>query len=212
MGKYKNGIQGPFSGKIGGVIGSKWRGIDYMKIVSGPYAKPATQAQLDQRLKFALVSGWLRPLKDLICLGYQFFTGTKTPMNAAISYHLKEAVVQEASGYVIDFSKAVFSRGELLVSFVKELILLLDGLLQIKWEDQAASMFCKATDKATFIVYNPEKKQFVTFQDVAERGNKAVALQLPKAFANDQVHVWMGYVNVAGDNVSTGVYLGEVGV
>jgi len=81
---------------------------------------------------------------------------------------------------------------------------------QIKWEDQVASVICKATDKATFIVYNPEKKQFVTFQDIAERGNKAVLLRLSKAFANDQVHVWMGHVDVAGDNVSTSVYFGKV--
>ncbi len=43
-------------------------------------------------------------------------------MNGAVSYHLKEAVVRADGTLRIDYSKAIFSRGELLTSHITEVI------------------------------------------------------------------------------------------
>jgi hypothetical protein len=211
MGQYKKGVQGPFSGRIGNVVGVTWRGVDFMRSLPNPSKKAPTEKQLNQRFVFALVNSWLKPLRDLIWIGYQLFTGTKTPMNGCVSFHLKEAVTGNSpADYAIDFAKAIFSRGELLISLIKGVVALVDSILNIKWENATASAFCKDEDKATFIVYNPGKQKFVTFTDVAERAAKEVSLKLPMDFSGDTVHTWMQYVNVAGNAVSTSVYLGEV--
>ncbi|NRF41189.1 DUF6266 family protein [Pedobacter foliorum] len=128
----------------------------------------------------------------------------------ATSLHLNEAVVGKGPDYTIDFKKAVFSRGELLVSWILEILCLIDGLLTIKWAYAPESVYCKDNDRANFIVYNPIKEQFVTFENSAERSDNEVSLQLPGNFTGDLVHCWMGYVNDAGDKVSTSVYLGEM--
>ncbi|MDR6783893.1 hypothetical protein ABIE26_002718 [Pedobacter africanus] len=73
-------------------------------------------------------------------------------------------------------------------------------------------MFSKANDKATFIIYNPQKEKFVTFKDAAQRLNKETVMQLPKTFTDDTVHAWMQYTNAEDDMVSTSVYLGEIAV
>lgn len=213
MGKYKNGIGGPFSGKIGNVVGVTWRGIDVMRSLPEPSTKPATEKQLNQRYVFAMGNSWLQPLRALIWIGFQVFTGTKTPMNGAVSLLLKEAVTGETrENYAIDFAKVILSRGELLISSIKKVWTPVDALLKIEWENPAASVFCKDDDRATFVVYNPQKVQFVTFQDVADRAAKEVGLQLPLDFAGDAVHIWMHYVNVEGNAVSTTQYLGEIAV
>jgi hypothetical protein len=193
-----------------GAVGATCRGIDYMRSLPELSEKQPTAGQLNQRAVLAMVSSWLKPLKALIWIGYQVFTGSKTPMNGAVSFHLKEAVTgTSAADYTIDFPKAVFSRRELLISLVKEVLMEIDGVLSITWDKPSPSAFCKADDKTNVIIYNPEK-EFITFQDVAQRVDKRVDLQLPAKYSGDTVHIWMHYVNVEGNAVSTTQYLGEV--
>jgi hypothetical protein len=212
MARYKKGINGPVSGKAGSVIGSSWRGIDYLKGKHRKPIKPATEGQLRQRKVLALVNNWLKPLKELIWIGFQVFKGVKTPMNGAVSLIMKEAVVMNGNEPAIDFSRVVLSRGELLISWILEVLALPDLILQVKWKDAAGSAFNRGEDRAVFIVYNPLKKEFVTFQDAAVRADKEAQLRLPVNFAGDEVHCYMFYVNEMGDGVSTSQYLGEVRV
>lgn len=209
MAKYKNGINGAFSGKIGHVVGVSYKGIDYMRSLP-ENTKPPTTKQLHQRLKFSVITAWLRPVLEIINIGFQVLTGDKTAMNLAVSYHMKEALIENGQEVRVDFKKAIFSRGELLVSWILEILTLVDAILNIKWDNGPESLFSKRNDKASFIIYNPQKEKFVTFRNAAKREDKAATLKLPKKFAGDTVHAWMQYANTAGNMVSTSVYLGEI--
>lgn len=213
MGTYKNGINGAFSGKIGNVVGATYRGIDYMRSLPETSDKPASEKQANQRALMGMVSGWLRPLKALIAIGYQMFNGAKTPMNVCVAFHLKEAIKgNSALNYTIDFAKAVFSRGELMISTIREVSMQPNSILRIKWEDAAfTSVFCRNDDEATVIVYNPDKSEFVTFENIAQRMDQQVDLTLPDDFEGDVLHAWMHYTNTAGNAVSTSLYLGMLG-
>jgi hypothetical protein len=210
MARYKNGINGPFNGKIGNVVGVTWMGMDLMRSLPEPSSKPATAAQLSQRRTLAMVSSWLKPLKDLIWIGFQHFATGKSPMNAAVSFVMKHALSTEAGVPQIDFPKAIFSRGELLISMVKEMVAQSDVVLHIKWDNVPTSALNKDDDQATFIWYNASKEKFVTFKDAGQRGDKEVLLQLPASFAGDELHGYMHYVNSKGDAVSTSIYLGKL--
>jgi hypothetical protein len=52
MGTIKQGILGGFSGKVGGVIGTSWKGIAVMKAMPQSVANPRTSGQVAQRTKF----------------------------------------------------------------------------------------------------------------------------------------------------------------
>jgi hypothetical protein len=205
MAKYKNGIQGQASGKIGNVVASSYRGVDYLRSLPGPSSKQPSAAQVKQRSQFAMVNGWLKPIRDIINIGFQIKNDSRTPMNLVISHTLIEALDDGK----IDFSKAIFSRGALCISFITEVTVLSNAVLYIKWRDAASSAYCKAEDKATFVIYNPVKELFVTFEDVAVREEKEVMLQLPRCFIDDEVFGWMHYVNTNGSEVSTSVYIGK---
>lgn len=212
MAKYKSGIIGSLSGKMGNVVAASWRGVEYLRELPGKSGSKGTVRQLEQRFKMTLVSGWLRPLRDIIWLGYPSHDAAKTPMNACIGYHLVHALKQDEEwAWVIDFEKAVFSRGELLVSYVVELVAV-DGLLTVKWLNATASVFSAPDDRATFIVYSVARRQFVTFEEVCKRIDGEVALRLPDVFSRETLHVWMHYVAEEGRAVSTTLYLGTVAV
>jgi len=211
MARYSNGINGPVRGKVGAVIASSWRGVDYLKSLNRPAVKKRSEAQLLQQDIFAVVTRWLRPLGQLIWLGYQSFRGSKTPMNAAISQVIKDAVLIVDGRPKIDFSKVIISRGELLISWVLDIVLLINQIIHIKWDNAAESSFCKPNDKANFLLYSPDRSEFALYQDQVQRGDKEVQLSLPPDFSESVVHVYMFYANEAGDAVSTSQYLGEIG-
>lgn len=208
MATYKKGINGPLSGKVGNVIASSWRGINYFKGLNSSVSKPATPAQLYQRALLAMVSAWLKPLRDLIWVGFQVFSGTKTPMNGAISFIMTEATIRDADSARLDFSKVIFSRGELLMSIITEVLYLESGSLQVKWRDVAGSVFAKGNDMANFVIYNEAKEKFVTFENITERAVGEVTLRLPKGFKGDELHCYMHYVSLDGKAVSTSIYFG----
>jgi hypothetical protein len=55
MASFKQGILGGFSGKIGGVIGTSWKGINVMKSMPASVANPRTAAQVGNRTRFSAI-------------------------------------------------------------------------------------------------------------------------------------------------------------
>lgn len=86
MGKYSQGILGPFSGKVGTVVGSSWKGVNYMKSLPGSNTSN-TEKQQEQRSRFkavvqmasSLLATLIRPVWNLAAekmTGYNLFVKT----------------------------------------------------------------------------------------------------------------------------------------
>lgn len=65
MGTIKQGILGGFSGKVGTVIGSSWKGFSYMRGRAQSVKNPRTEGQVEQRSKFALTLDFLKPIPPM---------------------------------------------------------------------------------------------------------------------------------------------------
>ena len=131
MATFKQGILGGFSGKVGGVIGSSWKGIDTMRSQPSSVTNPRTNAQVANRSRFksvsqlaaAMLTTIVKPLNDRFAQkmsGFNDFcqrnadafdsTGAFIPANLVLSKGKLSApadFVQMASGYdevIIDFS------------------------------------------------------------------------------------------------------------
>lgn len=209
MARYKNGINGPVQGKVGSVIAANWRGIDYLRS-TWEVTKPASPAQQDQRRRFAVAMGWVKPLMPLINIGFQSVITAKTPQNAAVSYHMKHALTGEAPDFQIDFPRAIFSVGGLQPAVIREISRQPEGLVYISWEDQLETVYCAGTDLATLILYSPDLKKFVTYKGVASRADGELLLELPASFAGNSLHVYLFFVRSTGEENSTTQYLGEL--
>ncbi|WP_285007986.1 DUF6266 family protein [Pedobacter faecalis] len=209
MARYSNGINGPVSGKVGSVVGASWRGVDYMRSLPVK-TKESSEAQLAQQEKFAVAVAWLKPLLEIINVGYHHIKIGMTPHNAAMSYYLTEAVTGTAPDFVINFSKAIFSEGPLITSFVTEVTPAGSCLLNFKWENAPDSIYSSVDDRATFVLYNPQKEKFVLYQSVAARGERSVTLSIPNKSSGDTVHGYLFFVRADGEAVSTTLYLGPL--
>ncbi len=113
MGAISKGILGPFSGTVGTVIGGSWKGISYMRSQPTPKKnRVPSPKQLDQQARFATVVEFLRPMTQLVAVGF------KTPLqmtgfNSAVSFTLKNAVTGSYPAYSIAYDAVLVSRGDL---------------------------------------------------------------------------------------------------
>lgn len=210
MGKYKKGILGFFRGRVGTVVGAVWNGIHYMKSLPDVGDSDPTPAQLNVRAKLALVTTFLKRLKALIKVGYQDFTNGITPMNAATSYHLKNAVTgTTALNYAIDYSKVIFSVGDLLEANTPAVAATAAAKLDFSWVNDAPVGGTGGTDRATVLAYNADKNKFAMLASAAARSAAAYVLQLPPDWGGDSVHGWISFVSTDGKEVSNSTYIGD---
>ncbi len=210
MGLYKKGVLGFFRGKVGTVVGAIWNGIHYMRSLPDIATDNPSVAQINVRLRLALVSGFLKLIKAQIQEGYQAFTDGVTPMNAATSYTLKHAVAGTAPNYTINYPEVVLSAGDLDQALLPEMETETGQKVAVSWVNDTNLQFGLPTDKVTVVAYNPLKNRFVLARTSVMRSALTYTLQLPADYAGDEVHVWMNFVSADGKKVSDSSYVGEI--
>ncbi len=212
MGKYSKGILGSFSGKIGTVIGSTWKGIDYMRSLPKPSSKTPTDAQMEQRIKLSLAVNFLKPAKAIINVGFRSQATTNTGFNIATSIVVKQALTGTYPDFIIDYSRVVFSMGELLGPWNATMVSATAGTVSISWANNTGSGLAEATDNAVIVAFNESKGQYVTTMNGSERSTSLHNLDVPESFSGDELQVWMAFISADRKSVSSSVYLGTIEV
>lgn len=207
MGTIKKGILGGFSGKVGTVVGSSWKGIDYIRSLPTTVRNPRTPRQVDQRGKFATVISFLSKIAPIIRIGFKDFTDKQTAINAAMSYNLKNAVTGEAGVYEMDFPKVMISRGTLYKP-VSGAVQIVDGEVSIGWDLDFAGNG-SATDMSNVLVYNITKDEAMVVVNASDRIEGYYGAVYHDHWKGDQVEVFVTFTSEDGKLVSDSLYLGQ---
>ena len=212
MSKYIKGILGAVSGLVGTVVGASYNGIDYLRSRPKKSTKPKTEAQLEQQMVFELVGNFIRQNLDEIRVGFQTKKKGQSAYSAAMGENLKEGTTGVYPALMLNYSKLVMSKGGLKKPSNVEVSATDPGELVFDWINNARPGTPSLTDKATLIVYNPLKEEFVTMPAAAARTAETYMLQVPSDFSGDVVHTWLYFVTTNGKSVSDSVYVGTATV
>lgn len=152
MAKMKKGIHGPISGKIGDIVGSSWRGIDYIK--SKPKrTKPATERELGNQFTFAYTQYWLQPIKDFLKTGFRNDTHTVFGVNAAKSYLYNHALTKDGFNSKIHPERMKVSVGDLPLSDAVKVEKTSPNELTFSW-DKSPVKGGRAQDQIMLLAYH----------------------------------------------------------
>jgi len=215
MAKVEAGQIGNFNGKIGQVVLAKWRDVLVGRKVPVKSKKEGSGEQLDQRSKFALVTGFFKGLSGIINVGYQSQKTGMTPMNAAVKYHLGNAVTGVYPDYKLDYSKVLLSNanliGEVDGGFAPKLVPITQSGVTVSWQMRGTSMNedTSPDDLLNVLLYSVAKKRYVSFKQCAKRSELTVDLELPFFFNGDLCHGYMFFTSPNGKSVSLSEYLGQ---
>lgn len=147
MGKIRQGILGGVSGAVGNVVGSTWKGVNYLRIKADNYSDAKSERQVLHRARFSacvalakfLLESVIRPIwnkKATKMSGYNLFV--KTNIGAFSD-----------SGDVSDYDNLQISVGDLRnplnLSAVDDANT--EGGISITWDDNSGEGNAQASDK-----------------------------------------------------------------
>ena len=209
MSKIEVGVLGGFRGKVGTVVGSRWKGIDTMRHKGRKSTKPRTAAQLDQQAKFAVVTKFVHKLGKLY-MRSMADTPEKTGINMAFEFVFKNALIGSYPDYALDFSRIAISKGDLPNALTPVTSATGNGRLKISWEDNSDEVITKADDKCIVVVYCPDMNLALINQGNALRNTTGLEVNT-STFRGKKVHSWITFIS-AEKVYATSLYTGEVTV
>lgn len=209
MGTYVNGANGKFSGKVGSMIGSKWRNVSYIKGLSAPSSKAATDKQLAQRTRLALAVSFLRPIKDVLNLGMMDNKQTElSGYNLAVRKLLNNGITGDYPDFAIDYAKVALSSGALnLVNDAKMEIL--NGVPTVTWAALLNKFNSFADDELVVLLYNSTKEFFMIFDGLLRSATTLVP-EIGAGDAGEVIHGWIFACKRDLTDVSKTQYLGQI--
>ena len=205
MGKIKQGILGGFSGKVGPVIGSSWKGKAVMKARALSFDDANSEAQRRQRQKFQIMVDWIFRCTGFIRRGFHGAAQEMTEVNACVSYNIQNAVSGTYPNQMVDFTKTLVAKGSLegIMDAAKAYD---DYTITMTWTDNSGLGNADRTDSIYGCVYNKTKKQSI-YKLLGARSTRTGTIDIPALWASDTVEVWMFAQHGEGET-SNSVYLG----
>lgn len=196
MGVILNGILGGFSGKVGPVVGGKWKDVDYMRSYVVP-ANPNTTGQQTVRNKFSqlvatgrlLIASILQPFWDP-------FQASMSGFNAWISQNY---ALSDANGDIDE--TAIISKGTLY----KQEIGNADyndstGVVTYSWNEVLVANQL-TTDLAYAVVYDTVAKLFYFNVTGVQRNLETITVTIPSGLTPTNVIAFLFFSQGTGSEL-----------
>jgi len=114
MARYTKMQEGS-SGKIGSIVTYQMYGKSYMGSLPSHYKDQKSEKQLVQRQKMQLINKFLSPIKDILRFTFRKEALGRSAYMAAKSYNIRLAISGEYPEQHIDYTKALVSKGDVLL-------------------------------------------------------------------------------------------------
>lgn len=210
MGIQDKGAFGGFRNKTGALVGRILKGQNVITAMPVKSKKAATQKQIDQRMRFGLVTHFLAWLRNLVVPGFQDREQRQSPMNKAVQYNLRYAVTGTSPQFSIDYPRVVFSQGKCPLPANLSAQALTGGKIGFSWGLSNLGNYGQPTDQVNLVVYSLQKAQFVVLEKAATRQEGSFDMQLPVEYTGDEVYCYLNFVSADGKVVSNSAYIAQV--
>ena len=209
MGKFYNGINGPFTGRVGTAVGTRWKGIPVLRSRPQKRTGGFSEAELRQQAKFRIMSKFLKTATPFLELTFRQAPVQMSGFNKAFSYNVKNAITGEYPDLKIDFPMVMVGRGD-LPNVVSPLVRALpESKLEFSWTDNSGRGKAQGTDKAFIAAYREEKKEWEYWANIGLRSDTACTLNLP-TLSGKSFHTYLGFLSADEREVTDSIYTGPV--
>lgn len=210
MATYNKGILGPFTGTVGTVVGANWRGKNIMRSKPKKTTHVPSIAQTLQRERFSTITKFLNPIKNVYSTYFGQPSGAKSRYNLAVSYHLKEALIETFTGFEILYNKVLIAKGELQGVQEPTVVAQTGNLLKISWANNAGQGLALPTDGLLVVLFSEDLQLFSVYENAATRADGEVTLPIEAYFTTLNLHCWASFVNNERKLAASSTYLGEI--
>lgn len=198
-----------FRGKNGNYVVYDLNGMIVKRSI-GTSTNPFTEKQKANYQITSLVCALLKPVKDFIEISFdlKIKKAGNSQYNLASSYNRLNAIKGVYPDQSIDFTKVLFSKGNMPVTADAKATLTADGL-EFTWNTVADAFGFKATDRVMLMAYFPEKEFAVYLAGGNARPKGIDQLVLPLSRKPVVVETYLSFISVNHKSVANSVYTGQ---
>jgi hypothetical protein len=188
MGIYQQGIYGPYSGRVGNVIGTFWKGRCVMRIRAANFTDANSIAQQTQRMKWRLISSFLKANEKLVKMGLAAADASLTAYNVGMKINIPEAITGTFPELKLDATKLKIAVGN-LPNLELPVVTSTVGKIEITWTDNTDNEGAEADDKIYLSLLDTVTGQVVMHSAVETRIAETTSITVPLSFRGHEVEV-----------------------
>ncbi|MFD2555055.1 DUF6266 family protein [Sphingobacterium tabacisoli] len=212
MARFLKGITGAYTGKVGNVVGSSWRGIDYIRSLPKKSSKPASEDQIIQRTRFRMATNFLKSIKDILKIGFSDSKQRgRLGYNVAFQHFIGNAIQGTYPALTVDYSVVRIASGSLAPLMGLTMEESAPQQLTINWESQVNRFNAFADDEVVVLLYNVDENFFSVYEGLT-RADATLEITLPASYVSKTIVGWSFNIHRDGVATSSSQYLGEIEV
>ncbi|NDP22251.1 MAG: hypothetical protein GZ091_14395 [Paludibacter sp.] len=205
MAQFNSTTFGAISGRHGSAVAATTKdGKSILKIFRAP-SNPNTQKQQVQRTKFGFVNSELGCLRNLFKITFRSNTG----INQGVSYAMKNALTGEFPDFAIDFTKLTFSTGNVYAAVQTSANKTVGTKVKTDWNFTLMTN-SKADDAVHLIFFNETTRMALIEQNIAERKDMSVEVELPNIWVGESIHCWLYFSDNSNFTDSNSQFIGTL--
>lgn len=200
MARFNNGINGPFSGMVGSVVGYVRHGQAYMRSRPKKFSKPSTQLQLNNQQALKSAQAWLKPITPFVRVTFKNYNPRQHGFGNALSYMKLNALTED---FMVDPARVQVSWGDLPEPVLAAVSQEESGFLDFTWDKTGDNKdhvlllaYTGGTDCVTELCGAKRSAGRETLDCTFLRGKEA--------------EIYIAFINESRDRCSNSVYLGPV--
>ncbi len=232
MGKTDFGFMAGFSGRLGNLIGYRWRGRMCVRTMPSHYRDARTPEQLQQRALFKAVVRFAAKARQVLKKGmnavsldaqmtesnyfmrvnkrcFALAAGTSSPRqrnDEAGSTGLEGETAMNQGELIVDYENLLLADGPVAPVAFYEPQMLDETTLSVDFEKNPLHRAVKWEDLVYLVAYSPELGDFDISAPVYRRSNR-LTMSLNPYWVGREVHLW-GFVVDGNGRASQSQYLG----
>jgi hypothetical protein len=207
MGKLYQGIEGPFSGKVGPVVGYMWKSRACIRSYRCHVNYPDTADQQQQRNWFVGMVRFAAQATEALKLGLaqQAAAARMTEGNLFVLKN-KQHFHREDDSVTIDYSKLQIAAGSATDVYFHKPRFEQNETIVVDFEKNSLSLKASADDRVYVYIYATGCAQGLLAAPVSRR-DKQLRIALPHEWSGQEVHLY-GFVVDRDGRASNSTYIG----
>ncbi len=208
MGKQLGGINGPFVGKVGNVVGYQWKGRWVMRSVAREFHDAKTELQMEQRSRLGAAMGFAARLRDILLIGFKQVANEARMTEYNYFYKTNNrCLAWDGEHLAVDYEHLRLSEGPVAPVRFGAVEVVGEMTLAIDFEKNPEHRVSGSSDKV-YVATICATLGFAVLSLPVYRRMKRITVSLPRTWEGHEVHLY-GFVQDIAGRCSESTYIGR---
>jgi hypothetical protein len=212
MGTVYEGILGKINGRVGPVVGSKWKGLNTLRSYQPKPHNPKTTAQKIQRSKFKLLVALGRKCLPFIRLSLAKAYANMSGYNAFVKINLSTAISGTYPSFSINYPNLLVATGTLTGIDTVSVANAAGRKVILTWTDNTGEGNAASTDVGMILLIDGSNRFMIDDTSSSVRSAGTLTLTCPLFWVGNTVYAYIAFKNPTTGEISISSYAGTVNV